>query len=101
MRDVRNVLNGLTGVMTLRKTGLFEGGKTKQTSGEIDVKIKGKETKVKLSEADLAKIQGKTGDDANKALQEIIIKKNPKQKLKAEDIDFSSAKVEKKLGLRF
>ena len=101
MRDIRNVLNGLTGVMTLRKTGLFGGGKTKQTSGEIDVKIKGKETKVKLSEADLEKIQGKTGDDVNKALQEIIIKKNPKQKLKAEDIDFSSAKIEKKLGLRF
>lgn len=101
MRDIRNVLNGLTGVMTLRKTGVFGGGKTKQTSGEIDVKIKGKETKVKLSEADLEKIQGKTGDDVNKALQEIIIKKNPKQKLKADDIDFSPAKVEKKLGLKF
>lgn len=101
IRDVRNVLNGLTGIMTLRKTGLFEGGKTKQTSGEIDVKIKGKETKVKLSEADLEKIQSKSGPDADKTLREIIIKKNPKLKLKATDVDFSPAKVEQKIGLRF
>jgi hypothetical protein len=87
--------------MTLRKTGLFGGGKTKQTSGEIDVKIKGKETKVKLSEADLEKIQSKSGLDVDKTLREIIIKKNPKLKLKATDVDFSPAKVEQKIGLRF
>jgi hypothetical protein len=101
MRDIRNVLNGLNGFLTLKKTGLFKGGKSKITSGEIDVKIKGKPTKEKLTKTELAEIQSKTGEDVNKTIREIIVKKYPKRKLKADDIDLSPAKIEEKIGLKF
>ena len=106
MRDVRNVVNGLSGVMTLKKTGLTGGGTTKQDVGEINVKIKGKDTKVRLEEADLKRIADGSKDDVDKILRQIIVEKYPeisksKSKIKANDINFSPAKVEEKLGLKF
>lgn len=106
MRDVRNVINGLSGVMTLKKTGLTGGGTTKQDVGEINVKIKGKDTKIALEEADLKRIANGSKDDIDKTLRQIIVEKYPKiskskSKIKAKDIDFSPAKVEEKLGLKF
>ena len=106
MRDVRNVINGLSGVMTLKKTGLTGGGTTKQDVGEINVKIKGKDTKIALEEADLKRIANGSKDDIDKTLRQIIVEKYPKiskskSKIKEKDIDFSPAKIEEKLGLKF
>ena len=104
IRDIRNVANGLSGIMTLKKTGLFGSSVQKQDVGEINVKIKGKDTKVILEEEDLKKILSGSKDDVDKKLREIIVEKYPKigrTKTKTSDIDFSPAKIEEKLGLKF
>lgn len=104
VRDVRNVMNGLSGALTLKKTGIIGGGATKQDVGEIDVKIKGKAEKIRLEPEDLEALSKVSGKDVDTKLREIILKKRPKigkVKTKSGDIDFSPSKIQEQLGWRF
>lgn len=103
VRDIRNVMNGLTGALTLRKTGMFQGRGTKGTKvneGTIDVKIKGSDTieSVKLKQDVLDAVNKPNTKDIDvKLKQAIVAELNAKgKKVSVDDIDLTPAKVQMK-----
>lgn len=108
VRDVRNVLNGLSGALTLKKTGVFKGrgtkGKTAQT-GEIAIKLKGTDNieTVKLKQDVLDVVNKSNTTDVDVKLKQAIVaelnakgKKLNGQSITVDDIDLTPAKVKTK-----
>ena len=102
VRDIRNVMNGLTGVLTLRKTGMFQGTGTKGTKvqeGSVDVKIKGTDTveTVKLKQDVLDNVNKPNTKDVDIQLKKAIVAElNARpgaRKVTVDDIDLTPAKV--------
>lgn len=107
VRDVREVLNGLSGALTLRKTGI-RGNGTKGTLtqvGEVDVKLKGSNTieTVKLKKDVLDVVNKTNTTDVDVKLKRAIVEElNAKGKklngktITVDDIDLTPAKVKTK-----
>ena len=108
IRDVRNVLNGLSGALTLRKTGIAQGSGTKGKQveqGTIDVKIKGSndiET-VTLKNDVLDVVNKPNTTDVDIKLKRAIAaelnakgRKNNGRAITVDDIDLTPAKVKTK-----
>ena len=105
VRDIRNVLNGLSGAMTLRKTGIFQGHGTKGTQveqGTIDVKIKGSDNieTVTLRKGVLDNVNKPNTKDVDVQLKQAIVDElNARpgaKKVTVDDIDLTPAKVKTK-----
>ena len=64
---------GLSGALTLKKTGIFSAPSTKVDVGDLNVNIRGKKTNVKLSEDEMKVILNTSGkkEDVEKALKKI------------------------------
>lgn len=108
VRDIRNVLNGLSGALTLKKTGVFRGKGTAGVDaevGEINVKLKGSDAvenvKLKKDVLDAVNKPNTTDVDA-KLKQAIVAELNAKGKkingktITVDDIDLTPAKVKTK-----
>ena len=108
VRDIRNVLNGLSGALTLKKTGIFRGRGTAGVDaevGEINVKLKGSDAvenvKLKKDVLDAVNKPNTTDVDA-KLKQAIVAELNAKGKkingktITVDDIDLTPAKVKTK-----
>ena len=91
IRDVRTVLNALSGAVSLRKTGIGGSKRPAKTSNEIEVKIKGKSEKIKLTDAEIKKVN--EASDKNKALSDLIV---ARKRVKVSDVDVSSNFVSRK-----
>ena len=108
VRDIRNVLNGLSGALTLKKTGVFRGKGTAGATtevGEINVKLKGSDAveNVKLKKDVLDAVnKPNTTDVDTKLKQAIVAELNAKGKkingksITVDDIDLTPAKVKTK-----
>ena len=88
MSDVRRIMNGVAGGVTLSKTGLFSPGKVKKTvTPELTVKGKAQGTAdVKLTDTELAKIAEKPEKERFKALLETLSQKTGKQTSELRDL---------------
>lgn len=103
VRDIRNVLNGLSGALTLRKTGIAQGSGTKGKKveqGSIDVKIKGSDTveTVPLKKDVLDAVNKPNTTDVDVQLKKAIVSElNAKGKnVTIDDIDLTPARVQTK-----
>ena len=103
IRDIRNVLNGLSGALTLRKTGIVQGSGTKGKKveqGTIDVKVKGSDNieTVTLKKDVLDAVNKPNTKDVDvKLKQAIAAELNAKGKnVTIDDIDLTPAKVKTK-----
>ena len=86
VRDVRTVLNAVAGGISLKKSGLAGGQRPKKTSNEVDIKIKGKTGKIKLTDEEIKRIN--SSPDKQKALADLI---STKKGVKVSDIDVSGS----------
>lgn len=88
VRDVRTVLNALSGAISLSKTGIGGNKRPTKTTNEVEVKVKGKSEKVRLTDVEVKKI-----NESSNSKQELTDIVATKRGVSASDIDVEGSFV--------
>lgn len=90
MRDVRTVLNALSGAVSLSKTGIGGSKRPTKTTNEVEVKVKGKTEKIRLTDAEVKRI-----NESSNGKQELVDIVATKRKVTAADVDAEGSFIKK------
>ena len=90
VRDVRTVLNALSGAVSLSKTGIGGSKRPTKTTNEVEVKVKGKTEKIRLTDAEVKRI-----NESSNGKQELVDIVATKRKVTAADVDAEGSFIKK------